>query len=167
MQAIDVDRGVMMRQTVKFDKDNPNKFMPDARYGGIVVYMYKDEPGEYYDVHGNKLPEGVAKLAGFETGKYAKLKAKRRAMQQFEEKLRKELELESSEEEVILAEAGDWKVVQLPMGRAKVIDKTTGALVTAVPMGEGEAMVFLQMLTDSEAESKMEHEAGQSAKKGA
>lgn len=164
MQAIDVDRGVTMRQTVVFDKNNPSKFLPDPRYGGVTVYMYKDEPGIYYDAHGNKVPEGVAKIAGFDTGKLAKLRHKREAMAQFEAKLRKQLELENQDAQVVIAEAGDWQVIEMPLDRAKIVDKTTGALVTAVPMAKGEALLFLATLTETAEEGKIQSDAN--SKKG-
>lgn len=153
ISKIDVDRGVTMRQIVRFDKDNPHKFEADATYGGMIVYMYKDDPGKYYDVHGKPLPEGIAKKAGFPVDRHAKMRKKREAMEAFEQKLRQELAAEM-DEEVILAEAGDWKVVALPMDRAKVVDKETGEAVTAVPMPQADALALLEHLTGTAEQVK-------------
>lgn len=153
ISKIDVDRGVTMRQIVRFDKSNPHKFEADATYGGMIVYMYKDDPGKYYDVHGKPLPEGIAEKAGFPVSRLAKMRKKREAMQAFEQKLRNELAAEM-DEEVVLAEAGDWKVVAMPMDRAKVVDKETGEAVTAVPMPQADALALLKHLTGTSDEVK-------------
>lgn len=51
---IDVNRGVLMTK-------HP---------AGFAVYMYKQDPGTYYDAHGNEVPDQVAKAAGFDVPKY-------------------------------------------------------------------------------------------------
>jgi hypothetical protein len=145
MNEIDVDRGVSIRQVTKFE--NQYKFAPDPKYGGLTVYMYVDEPGIYYDVHGRLVPEGLAQLAGFEVDKNAKLRNKREAMAKFEKRLAEELLIETDDEEVVIAAEGDWKVVALPMDRAKIVDISTGEAVTAVPMPRGDALVLLAHLT--------------------
>jgi hypothetical protein len=151
---IDVDRGVAMRQVVRFDDPaNPNKFAPDLRYGGLTVYMYKDDPGVYYDVHGKPLPEHIAKSAGFPVDKLARQRKKKEALASLEAKLRQELELADMEEEVI-AEAGGWKVVALPMDRAKVVDADTGDAVTPMPMPRADALALLEGLTATDAAVK-------------
>jgi hypothetical protein len=147
LPSIDVDRGVSIRQIVKFDEKNPRKFEPDATYGGLTIYMYKNEPGVYYDVHGKKLPEALAKKAGFDTSTNAKLRKKRAAMADFEKQMAEALALEVEEEEV-LAQKGDWKVVALPMDRAKIVDVETGDTVTAVPMPRKDALMLLDNLVD-------------------
>lgn len=148
---IDVDRGVSMRQVVRFE--NTHKFLPDERYGGLTVYMYKDEPGKYFDVHGNPVPDAIAKKAGYPVDKLAKARAKKEAMAKFEERLAQELALEA-DEEIIIAEAGDWKVIALPMDRAKVVDKETGAPVTAIAMSRTDALTFLEELVGTDEELK-------------
>lgn len=146
--AIDIDRGVTLRQIVAFnDPSNPRKFEPDINYGGMAVYMYKDEPGVYYDVHGKPVVEAIAKKAGFPTDKLAKAKRRRDAVAALEAQFRAELDADDQEEEVVLAEAGGYKVVSLPMGRAKVVDKDTGDSVTPVPMPVEAAKVLLGELT--------------------
>lgn len=148
---IDLDRGVSIRQVVRFDEGNRHKFEPDEKYGGLTVHMYKDTPGVYFDVHGNPLPDAIAKRAGFPVERLAKSRAKREAMNKFEQRLAEELALEA-DEEIILAQDGNWKVVALPMERAKVVDVETGEPVTAVPMTRADALLFLQELTGTAAE---------------
>jgi hypothetical protein len=146
MGAIDLDRGVIIRQIVKFDTKNTHKFEPDEKYGGVVVHMYVDEPGVYYNVHGKKLPDAIAKYAGFDTDKLSKLRNKRLAVLAFEERVRAELEIELDEDEVVLGEAGEWKIIGLPMDRAKVVDKETGEMVTPVPLSRTDAKILLKEL---------------------
>ena len=153
MATIDVDRGVTIKQIVRFDKANPNKFVPDPTYGGMTVYMYKDEPGKYYDVHGRLLPEGMAEKAGFDVKSLAKQRHRREKLKEFDDRLAQELALEMGEE-VILKEAGDWKVVALPMERAKVIDKESGEAITQVPMTRPEAIALLDSLTSTASDIK-------------
>lgn len=145
MPEIDVDRGVSIRQITKFE--NQHKFAPDPKYGGLTVYMYVDEPGIYYDVHGRIVPEGLAQMAGFEIDKLAKLRNKREAMAKFEKRLAQELALETEDDEVVIIQEGDWKVVALPMDRAKIVDIATGEAITAVPMPRSDALVLLAHLT--------------------
>lgn len=152
---IDVDRGVTIRQIVKFDKVNQHKFEPDMKYGGLTVYMYKDDPGIYYDVHGNKIPDGMAKLAGYPVDKLSKARRKKEALQIFEREMAKQLNMEEDEEVRILAEAGDWQVIGLPAGRAKIIDKETGDLITRTLMPEKDALALLKELTDTDADLKV------------
>lgn len=162
--SIDIDRGVTIRQIVAFDKGNPYKFLPDAKYGGLTVYMYKDTPGVYYDVHGKELPEAIAALAGYPVDKLAKVRHKRQAMQAFENRLAQELALESEEEEVILKEDGDWKVIAMPMDRAKIVDKETGEAVTAVPMPKADALALLKQLAKTASDlNKVKEQADGSA----
>lgn len=141
--AIDIDRGVSMRQVVKFESQH--KFMPDPKYGGLVVYMYKTEPGKYYDPHGRPVADAIAKLAGFDVERHARMRRRNDAMAEYERALNEELQTEAGDE-VIIAAKGGWKVVALPLERAKIVDEETGALVTAVPMSRKDALVLLDNL---------------------
>lgn len=150
-EKIDVDRGVVLQQIVAFDKTNTSKFTPDPKYGGMSVYMYVDEPGIYYDVHGNKLPEAMAKMAGFDVQKHAKLKKRREALADFDKQMAAQLDMEGDEVEII-KEQGDWQVIALAAGRAKVVDKDTGLPVTATPLPRADALALLTMLNAPSAE---------------
>lgn len=141
--AIDIDRGVSMRQVVKFESQH--KFLPDPAYGGLVVYMYKDDPGKYFDAHGRAVADAIAKIAGFDIERHAKMRRRNETMAEFARALDEELRTESGDE-VILASKGGWKVVALPMERAKIVDEDTGALVTAVPMTRDDALLLLDKL---------------------
>jgi hypothetical protein len=153
--VIDVDRGVTIRQIVKFDKTNQHKFEGDIKYGGLTVYMYKDEPGVYYDVHGNKVPEGIAKLAGYPIDKLAKARRRKEALLAFDEQMRQQLAMEPDEESRVLAEDGDWAVMSLPNGRAKIVDKETGASITPITLPEKDALLLLKELTNAATDTKM------------
>ena len=144
--AIDVDRGVTIRQIVKFDEKNRHKFEPDPQYGGLTVIMYKDAPGTYFDVHGHKVPEEIAGKAGFPIAQLAKARKHREKLAELDQMLRLELNLEN-EEEIIMEQAGDYKVIALPMDRAKIVDIETGNSVTPVPMPRSDAMMLFKSLT--------------------
>lgn len=161
-EKIDVDRGVELRQIVAFDKVNPSKFVPDPKYGGMSVYMYVGEPGVYYDVHGNKVPETMAELAGFETKKNAKLLKKQQAMADFNKLMDEQLAMETDEVEII-KEQGDWQVIALAAGRAKVVDKETGLPVTPTPLPRADALKLLTMLSN---EASAEGVSATATKKG-
>lgn len=143
--TIDVDRGVSIRQIVAFDKVNNLKFQPDPKFGGLTVYMYLDTPGVYLDVHERAIPEALAEMAGFDVKTLAKQRHKREALAAFDAKLKAEMEIDVEEEE-ILAQMGDWKVIALPLERAKVVDIVTGEAVTAVPMPKADALILLASL---------------------
>lgn len=147
--AIDVDRGVTIRQIVKFDGP---KFEADVSLGGLTVYMYKDEPGIFLDAHGKRVPDALAAKAGYDIVRLGKLRAKRAAIEAFSARMAEELAVEDGEE-VTLAEAGDWKVIALPMDRAKVVDAYTGEAVTAVPMPRGDAIKLLEALAEEQDKS--------------
>lgn len=170
MNRIDVDRGVTLRQIVKFDDKNPNKYIPDPSYGGMFVYMYKDEPGKYYDVHGRPLPEGIAKRAGFPVEQLAKQRHKREVLKTIEDRLSIELALELGEEVILSGDDGmplenaTWKVLALPMDRAKVVDKETGEAVTAVPMPRPDAIMLFNELTRTDAQVKVIEQQAKAAK---
>lgn len=144
--AIDVDRGVTIRQIVKFDEKNRDKFEGDPQFGGLTVIMYKDAPGTYFDVQGRPVPEKIAEKAGFPVAKLAKARKHREKLAELDQMLRLELNLEN-EEEIVMAEAGDYKVIALPMDRAKIVDKETGATVTPVPMPRSDALMLFKSLT--------------------
>lgn len=148
-----LDRGVTIRKAVKFDKKNTQHF--DDTYGGLEVIMYKDQPGIYYDIHGNVVHENIAKMAGFPVDKLAKSKLYREKMAAVQKKLRAELEdIQMEEEQIVLAEAGDWRVIALPGDRAKVIDKNDNN-ITPLPMPVAEAKALLRDLTGEPVPAKV------------
>lgn len=154
---IDLDRGVTIRQIVAFtDHTNPRHYEPDINFGGLAVYMYKDDPGKYYDAHGKPLPEGIAERAGFPVGKLAKARKRKEAVAKLEAQFRAELEADELDEVRVIAEAGEWQVIELPMGRAKVVDKETGDSVTPVPLPIEAAKVLLGELTKTAEAVKVE-----------
>ena len=164
--VIDVDRGVTIRQIVKFDKVNTHKFEPDMKYGGLTVYMYKDDPGVYYDVHGNKLPDGVAKLAGYPIDILAKQRRKKEALKAFDEEMKRQLDLEPDEESVVLASDGDWAVMSLPGGRARVVDRETGKSITPLTLPEKDALLLLKELVNAATDTTMAAKSETPSSKG-
>lgn len=145
---IDIDRGVTIRQIVAFnDPANPRKYEPDINYGGMAVYMYKDEPGVYYNAHGQKVPEPIAERAGFPVAKLARAKARRDAVHALEEEFKRQKAVEDVEDNEVLVEGGGYQVIALPLGRAKVVDTETGQPVTPVPMPVPAAKVLFAELT--------------------
>lgn len=148
--VIDLDRGVTMHKIVKFV--GVNKFEADQAFGGMCIYMYKDEPGVYYDDHGRKVPEALAEKAGFPIKEHAKQRAIREATAKFKEQMAAQLRV-GDEELTVIKAAGDWQVLRLPLGRAKIVDRETGESVTPTVMTEADALMLLDQLTGAKSET--------------
>lgn len=142
MNKIDVNRGVTIRKAVRFDEKNPKRF--ETIYGGLEVYMYKDQPGVYYDAHGNKVNEKLAGIAGFPTSKLANERKRKERLDAFKDQVDKELALLSEDDPVVLAERDDWKIVQAPGGRARIMT-LDGDYVTPLPITKKEAFQLLDL----------------------
>lgn len=145
VNKIDVNRGVTMRKAVQFDEKNKYKFTP--AYGGLEVYMYKDNPGVYYDAHGNEVSEKMAGLAGFPTSKLAQERKRKERLEKFKEQVDQELALMNEDDPVVLAEAGNYQVVQAPGGRARIMTKD-GEFLTPIPITKNEAMKLLDLTAE-------------------
>jgi len=137
--AIDVRRGVVVKK---------------HKTGGFFVYMYVDTPGVYYNAFGKEVQPIVAAQAGYDTKKLGKEKLKRERMRKAMSEIEMELELaDSAEEETVIEQSGDFRVVSKGLGRAVVMDGD--CLITPLPIPEGEASVLMKHLAgEDENEDK-------------
>ena len=143
MGAIDVDRGVEIRR-------DP--------ITGVLVYMYNDTPGEYFNAHGKPLDPAYAGRLGFDIDRHAKLKLKREKMAEFMNRLEIELELANeAKEEVILETRGDYKLVKQALGRADVVSIEDGERMNDHPIPVEEAKILLEALAGPAVVGKGKH----------
>lgn len=138
-EGIDVNRGVMV-------KKHP---------AGFLVYMYMDTPGVYLNAFGNEVPEKIAEQSFFEIERLGKERVKRERMREAMTEIEMELELaNSSLEEIVLWERGGYRVIELPLGNAIVMDED-GNKLNPVPIPQGEAKVLLDHLAPVDEKKKV------------
>lgn len=142
MTAIDLNRGVLIRK------------MRDAN---MKIFMYFDTPGIYYNVHGKEIPEAVARAAGFETERYAKQRLKREKMKEFERTIEAQLAMEAEDDAppAILAERGEFKVIDAKLGNVWVID-ASGDKMNERPITQEAGMLLLTVLAGEPAQEPVE-----------
>lgn len=108
---IDLDRGVMICT------------LPGAK---MDIFMYLDQPGVYFDCHGNPVPEGLARAAGFPVETLAK---KRRMAEEMEKtKALIEAKLQIAKTSEVYAEKDGYKVVHFPETGMAVVESGAGRL---------------------------------------
>jgi len=138
---IDKDRGVTIRRHLT----------------GIQVCMYKDAPGEFFDINGNPVGEELAAQAGFDTEALERERQKRERMAEAQKRIEQEYASESErvEQEInagLQEEIPGYSVQHVGGGRYGVVD-ASGNRITSKPMSKDEAEVFLKNLqTDGSEE---------------
>lgn len=134
--AIDLNRGVLMRK---------------YRAANMQVYMYFDTPGIYFNVHGKEVALDVARAAGFDVDRYAKMKLKREKMREFEQTIEAQLAMEdeSGEGPAVLAERGGFKVIDAKLGNVWVVD-ADGEKMNDRPISEKAGLLLLDQLVPNE-----------------
>lgn len=65
---------------------------------GFRVFMYKDEPGKWFDERGEEVTDKVAQRAGFDVETLRRERAKREKLEQYRQRV--EQEFESKEQDV-------------------------------------------------------------------
>lgn len=138
MQAIDVNRGVMMMR---------------HRASGMQVFMYMDEPGYFYDAHGNKVNDKMAKEAGFDTYELAKKRMLKEKMAEAYDRIAAELETSIAGEKKVLKERGGYRLVEETLGRASIED-ADGNMLTDHPKALAEAKIIFDTLAGEEDDSQ-------------
>lgn len=133
---IDLDRGVMFKKSW---------LAPEIG----MVGMYKDDPGKYFSDNGAEVSEAIAKLAGFDVDKFARVRFLRERQAEFEREIADELRKAAGTSQVVLATHGGFSVVQLANGRADVVD-VDGKRINAKPLTEAEATRLFEMLAATE-----------------
>lgn len=129
-KKIDVDRGVLMKRHAPTNTQ---------------VYMYVDTPGEYLNAFGHKVIDQLAKEAGFKVDILSRGRMKRERMAKFKSEMEAELDLIAEGEQKVIAERDGFKVVELALGNANVLDENDDRMNT-VPMPVKQAMALLDAL---------------------
>lgn len=125
--SIDLDRGVWMRT-------HPGV--------GMDVYMYVDDPGVYYDAHGNQVSKAIAEAAGFDVEKleveHKRKTAVDNAMKEIDAKF-------GTTQPKVHAEQGGFTAWDMGMGRFNVKD-AQGNVLNKDPISKEQAEVLLKHL---------------------
>ena len=118
MKGIDLDRPCIIR---------------DIPGVGMDVVMYKDNPGVYYNAHGNEIGVGLAQMAQFDVEKYALLRRRKLAVEAAAKAADAEiLASEKIDREVIVEEKDGYKIVALSAGRHIIKDPEGNVLTQGV-----------------------------------
>jgi hypothetical protein len=135
MAEIDVNRGVVSRL---------------HQETGVRVFMYYDKPGYYYDELERPVAETFAASAGFPVELHAKDRYRSEKMAAFNAELGKRLaEADEASDKPVIAEKGEYKVLQMAYGTAIVVDGA-GMKVTPKPIPKEQAMGLLDALVPTE-----------------
>lgn len=117
---------------------------------GMKIYMYLGQPGHYLNYNGKAVPETLAKRAGFDTERFAKLRFKQEKMSELNASMEAELELaEANAEEVVVEERGGYKLVKKGL-KGSVVDQD-GDSMSEKPLPLAEAKALLNLLVPKEA----------------
>jgi hypothetical protein len=117
-RKIDYDKGVIIRTAANF---------------GMDVFMYRQNPGVYYNAHGDKVGEGIAKMAGFDVDKYSKLRRRKLAVAAATSAADAELlASEAVDQSVVVREKDGYKIIALGSGRHLVKDPEGNVLTQGV-----------------------------------
>jgi len=125
--SINLDRGVHMRS-------HPSM--------GMDVYMYVDDPGVYFDAHGNKLTSEIAEQAGFPVDD---LDQKHRIKEALDAAQKQVMEQFGVAPKGPVAERDGFKVLDLGLGRYNVLGPD-GSVLTKQPISKEHAMLLLDNL---------------------
>lgn len=128
-RVIDYDRGVSIRQ---------------HKQTGIMVYMYKDTPGVYYNVHGTEVAEDFAGEAGFDIASLGKQRTLRERMSAAMDEIKAELDLAGEAGEVV-KEQGGLKIVRINDDKFQVLDEN-GNKISPIPLPLDQATLLLDKL---------------------
>jgi hypothetical protein len=127
-RKIDYDRGVLI-------KTHPSM--------GMDIYMYVDTPGVYLNAFGTEVPMELATASGYDTERFGKEKIKRERMKLAMASIEAELELaDKQEKQEVVYSKGDFKVVDIGLGRHFVQDPDGNRLTTqAIPLEQAKVLV--------------------------
>lgn len=142
---IDVNRGVMI-------KKHP---------AGFMVYMYLDKPGVFLNAFAKPVSDLVAKQAGYDTDALGRQRIRMERMTQAQKAIDAEMELaEADGDETVLFRRGEYKAVQMPLGRVKIYDEDNNA-ITPMPIPTEEGKKLLEYLVPGEPMPEVEEDASE------
>ncbi len=87
--------------------------------GGMMIYMYNDDPGVFYNEHGGRVSNAIAAQANFDVETLAKLHRRKLAMEKATDAVDQEWSEQRSSARV-LAEKGEYRLVELGKGHCQV-----------------------------------------------
>lgn len=131
---IDLDRGISCMK---------------SKEGDFHIYMYLDEPGLYYNANEVRVPDKLAKAAGFdvETHKLQRLKREKlaKANAQIDEEIAA-MAGDTTKKTLASDEKTGFRVVDIGLGRANVLDHDGGKINNRA-MTHTEAMLLYKEFT--------------------
>lgn len=139
LEAIDLNRGVHIFTTA----------------AGVRVYVYVGyapnyegaDPCSYYSVHGNPVSEELARQANVPVDLLKKKCVLKTRISEASERIRQELEAENAAgTSNVIEERGGFKVIDIGLGRARVVDEDEQPLHTEMLTKE-QALNLLKDLT--------------------
>ncbi len=136
---IDLNRGV----TIKTDPSS-----------GARVYMYKDTPGVFLNIHGHTVADSLAAGCGFPIKELKKLRDKRVAMERASAEIEAEFESEKAtvgKEKVIKQSEDGYKIVQYAFGRCWVFGPD-GDKLHDKPLTKQEALHLFKVIREEPTE---------------
>lgn len=128
-RKIDVNRGVSIRR---------------HKESGMYVYMYKDEPGIYYNAFEVEISDNLARQAGFNVDEYAKKKLMREAMAKAQVEIARELEF-ALETKKVVEERNGYKIVDIGSERY-FVESPEGQNLNPVPVPRAVAVSILDSM---------------------
>lgn len=128
---LDLNRGVI------------TKFHPS----GIKVNMYLDDPGTYLDDKGEQIDSKFAEQAGFNVERDRREKRKQLMLDQYKERLEREMKTEEEAIADAMSQSGKYDVRPIGGGQYALFDKD-GVRVTRAPMSKADIEMLLGPLPD-------------------
>jgi len=156
-RKIDYDRGVFIRTATDL---------------GMDIFMYRDEPGKYLNAHGHEVGEELAKMAGFDTVRFAIQRRRKEAMSAAARAVDAELlATEAIEHKTVVKVKNGYSIVALTSGRHQVKDPEGNVLTQGVVLTLEMAEKVLDSIVTSEtqraqAEAKPETPSGAGIRSG-
>lgn len=130
---------------------------------GMQIYMYKDNPGVFLDVHGNEVSSRLAKEVGFDVDhllqERAIIERKAAVFAEIEAEMR-----EGMNEKTLAKEAGGFKMMQVGKFKKFIIEDAKGNAITPVALPQDQAEALLARLADEEELETLERESAPKAK---
>lgn len=146
---IDLDRGVLSRSD------------PDT---GMDIFMYHDKPGVFLSAHGSEVSIELARRAGFEVDKLLRERHIKEAVKAAQDKVLAEMDEADRGERVVVAEKGDFKIIDIGYDRYQVLSPD-GDVLSPKPMNKREAVILLdQLVPDADPEVEPKEEESKPAK---
>lgn len=107
--------GVVIKHLI--DKDTKSTIME--------VFMYRDQPGVYYTAHGQEVNVALAKMAGFDVERHAKVRQHQLRSQAADATIAQELGIADGRiEHIVVKEEAGFKLVDIGLGRFWVEDES-------------------------------------------